>query len=133
MPVMADASSPYIDWHFEPDVHDPIVVIAFEGWNDAGNAASEAARFLEVAYDATPFAEISAEEFFDFTSIRPIVEFSAAGERRIQWPSTTMSVAPKAVGERDIIIIRGIEPQLRWRTFCKTILDVLQSYNTSLW
>ncbi len=100
------------------------MVTAFSGWNDAGNAASAAAEYLEQEFSATPFATIDAEEFFDFTSVRPTLELTSSGSRRIQWPSTTFSIAEGVVDGRDLIIVRGVEPQLRWRTFCDSIIAV---------
>jgi len=109
-----------------------VLVVAFSGWNDAGNAASSAADFLEQTWGAAPFASIAAEEFFDFTAIRPSVELTPSGGRRISWPNTTFSIAEGALEGRDLIIVRGIEPQLKWRTFTETILGVATDMNASL-
>lgn len=107
------------------------MVIAFAGWNDAGNAASSAAEYLEQTWSAAPFATIDAEEFFDFTAIRPAIELTPTGERRISWPSTTFAIAEGALEGRDLIIVRGTEPQLKWRTFTETILGVAQDMGVS--
>lgn len=107
------------------------MVLAFSGWNDAGNAASSAAEFLEQTWSAAPFATIDAEEFFDFTAIRPSIELTQTGERRISWPSTTFAIAEGALEGRDLIVVRGTEPQLKWRTFTETILDVAQEMGVS--
>ena len=73
------------------------MVVAFSGWNDAGNAASSGAEFLEQVWSAAPFATLDAEEFFDFTTIRPSIELTPSGSRRIQWPSTSFAIAEGAV------------------------------------
>ncbi len=108
------------------------MVVAFAGWNDAGNAASAAAEYLEQIFDAEPFAAIDAEDFFDFTSVRPSVELTPSGGRRISWPTTTFSIAKGVLGGRDLVVVRGVEPQLRWRTFCEAILNVVDELNVSL-
>lgn len=108
------------------------MVIAFAGWNDAGTAASSAAEYLEQMWSAAPFATIDAEEFFDFTAIRPSIELSHTGERRISWPSTTFAIAEGALEGRDLIVVRGVEPQLKWRTFSDTILQVASDVGVSM-
>jgi len=108
------------------------MVLAFSGWNDAGNAASSAAEYLEQSWGAAPFATIDAEEFFDFTAIRPMIELTPSGGRRISWPTTTFAIAEGALEGRDLIIVRGVEPQLKWRTFTETILGVAEDMGASL-
>src|SRR5262245_19285704 len=78
--------SRYVRWSDRPRLDRPIVIAAFEGWNDAGDAATTAARFLRDAIDAEPFAEIDPEEFYDFATTRPRVEFDDDDQRRIVWP-----------------------------------------------
>ena len=108
------------------------MVVAFSGWNDAGNAASSAAEYLEQNWSAAPFATIDAEEFFDFTAIRPSIELTPSGGRRISWPNTTFAIAEGALEGRDLIVVRGVEPQLKWRTFTDTILAVAQDMDVSM-
>lgn len=108
------------------------MVIAFSGWNDAGNAASSAVEYLEQTWSAAPFATIDAEEFFDFTTIRPSIELTPSGGRRISWPSTTFSIAEGALEGRDLIIVRGVEPQLKWRTFTDTVLGIATDMGASM-
>lgn len=122
----------HLDWYQRRSAVDPVLIIAFSGWNDAGSAASSAAEYLENTWSAAPFATIDAEEFFDFTTIRPSVELTPSGGRRISWPNTTFSIAEGAIEGRDLIICRGVEPQLRWRTFTDTILGVAQDMGVSL-
>lgn len=122
----------HLDWYQRRSAQNPVMVIAFAGWNDAGNAASSAAEFLEQSWSAAPFATIDAEEFFDFTAIRPSIELTQTGERRISWPSTSFTIAEGALEGRDLIIVRGVEPQLKWRTFVDTVLGVATDMGVSM-
>jgi proteasome assembly chaperone (PAC2) family protein len=116
----------------KPTLHQPVVVAAFEGWNDAGDAATFAARFLSERWDAEPFATIDPEEFFDFTSTRPHVQLDDDGLREIVWPTTTMSSASIPDADLDVIFVVGSEPQLKWRTFCHEIVEVASEYEARL-
>ena len=123
---------PHLDWYQRRSAKDPVLVVAFAGWNDAGNAASSAVEYLEQTWSAAPFASIDSEEFFDFTTVRPSVELTGSGSRRISWPNTTFAIAEGALEGRDLVIVRGIEPQLKWRTFTDTLLGVATDLNASL-
>jgi proteasome assembly chaperone (PAC2) family protein len=107
-----------------PPVSRPILVAAFEGWNDAGEAASYASAYIAQATGAVNFAEIDPEEFFDFTEVRPEVSLSDSDERNITWPTTSISFAPANGVGHDVILLRGPEPQLRWRTYCESIVEL---------
>ncbi|MDG1087233.1 MAG: PAC2 family protein [Acidimicrobiales bacterium] len=122
----------HFDWYQRRSAQDPVMVLAFSGWNDAGSAASSAAEYLDQSWSAAPFATIDAEEFFDFTAIRPSIELTQSGERRISWPSTTFSIAEGALEGRDLILVRGVEPQLKWRAFTETILGVAEDLGASM-
>jgi predicted ATP-grasp superfamily ATP-dependent carboligase len=101
----------------------PYLVAAFEGWNDAGEAATSAVSHLIEVTGARPIAEIDAEEFFDFTQVRPTSAITD-GARRVVWPATTFYLA-EAIGDgRELIIVRGPEPQLRWRTYCEQFVEL---------
>lgn len=100
------------------------MLAAFEGWNDAGDAASTAVGYLRDRWGATVFADIDPEEYFDFTTTRPRVEFDRDFERQIIWPQNEFSCASVAALDRDVIILAGTEPQLRWRSFCNDVLGV---------
>lgn len=100
-----------------------LLVVAFEGWNDAGEAATEAVRRLSESWDATPFADLDPEEFYDFTSVRPMVRIDDDGGRRILWPENQFFAA-QPPGAPPVILLRGIEPQLRWRTYCEDVIEV---------
>jgi len=118
-------------WSNRPQLDQPVVVAAFEGWNDAGEAATEAVRHLRTAWDAAPFADIDPEDYYDFTSVRPMVHLDDDGTRRILWPENDFCVATP-VGAPGVILLRGIEPQLRWRGFCEQILAVAETTNARL-
>lgn len=119
-------------WHQLPRLNRPIIVAAFEGWNDAGDASSSAVQHLIDQWGAEPFASIDPEGFYDFTATRPHVALSEGGERRLIWPSNEFYGAQLKDRARDAILIRGIEPQLRWRTFCDLIMEVANRYHASL-
>lgn len=105
-----------------PELIDPVMVAAFEGWNDAGDAASTAVEHMEREFKGEVFAALDAEDYYDFQVNRPTV-WMEDGVRRITWPTTRLSVAriqtPKP---RDLVLVRGIEPSMRWRSFCNEIL-----------
>jgi predicted ATP-grasp superfamily ATP-dependent carboligase len=112
-------------WERRPKLQRPTFVNAFEGWNDAGDAASLAVTYLAEAWGAERFATIDPEEFFDFTSTRPHVRIVDGDTRAIEWPTIELLSARVPGTERDVILLRGIEPQLRWRTFCDAVVDTV--------
>jgi predicted ATP-grasp superfamily ATP-dependent carboligase len=109
-----------------PQLHDPVLIAAFEGWNDAGEAATAAVEHLEREWKATSLASLEPDDYYDFQVNRPVVSLDEAGVRNIQWPTTRLSVVDNTQTGRDIVLIRGIEPNMRWRGFCKELLDVAQ-------
>jgi proteasome assembly chaperone (PAC2) family protein len=113
-----------VDWQARPDLRDPIIVCAFKGWNDAGEAASAAVQFLCETFDADEFASIDPEEFYDFTAVRPTVRLVEGRSREIDWPENSFHGAVVRAADRDLIMLRGVEPSLRWRAFCDGILEV---------
>lgn len=100
-----------------PDLHNPIAVVAFSGWNDAASAATNAARFIVRRLGARRFAHIDPEEFFDFRETRPTVRIDARGNREVNWPANEFFYARNPTGAHDVVIAIGTEPGLRWRTF----------------
>jgi proteasome assembly chaperone (PAC2) family protein len=121
----------HLRWHFRPELDRPVVVTAFEGWNDAGDAASSSVRWFGDRWDASPFADIDPEVFYDFTSTRPEVRIEDGG-RVIDWPSNEFSAATLPTTGRDLVLLHGVEPQLRWRTFADLIIDVARSFDASM-
>ena len=114
----------HVRWTVRPTLREPVLVAAFEGWNDAGEAATGAVSTLSDAWRANQFADIDPEEFFDFTANRPMVRLVAGTTRHIDWPSNTFSAASVPGTEVDVVLLSGTEPGLRWRTFCEEILGV---------
>lgn len=108
-----------------PILRDPVLVAAFEGWNDAGDAASGAVEHLELIWDSEPFAELDSEEYYDYQVNRPQVRLVDGVTREIDWPATRLSVCSPPGSERDIVLLRGIEPNMRWRSFCDAILELV--------
>jgi predicted ATP-grasp superfamily ATP-dependent carboligase len=104
-----------------------VAVVAFEGWNDAGDAASLAVSYLAQTWEAEEFASIDPEEFFDFTETRPQVKIVDGTTRALEWPTTDLLYAEVPGTERDVVFVRGVEPQLRWRTFCAGIVEALKA------
>jgi hypothetical protein len=100
------------------DLVEPVVIAAFEGWNDAADAASSVIDHLIKVWDARIIGAIDPEEFYDFQVNRPVVGLDELGHRRITWPSTQVAIASPPDLDRDVILLRGIEPNMRWRTFC---------------
>jgi proteasome assembly chaperone (PAC2) family protein len=119
----------HLRWTSRPALRRPVVIAAFEGWNDAGDAATTAARWLRDRWAPRVFAEIDPEEFFDFTTTRPQVVLDD-GVRRIDWPLTDVSAGGEA--GRDIVVVLGSEPQLRWRTFSEQVIDVAKAVDAEL-
>ncbi|MFF5335822.1 PAC2 family protein [Streptomyces sp. NPDC013181] len=105
-----------------PELIDPVMVAAFEGWNDAGDAASTAVAHLDREWKGEVFAALDAEDYYDFQVNRPTVWLDG-GVRKITWPTTRLSVV-RIGGEkpRDLVLVRGIEPSMRWRSFCNELL-----------
>ncbi|CAM5226123.1 PAC2 family protein [Streptomyces narbonensis] len=105
-----------------PELIDPVMVAAFEGWNDAGDAASTAVAHLDREWKGEVFAALDAEDYYDFQVNRPTV-FLDNGVRKITWPTTRLSVV-RIGGDkpRDLVLVRGIEPSMRWRSFCNELL-----------
>jgi proteasome assembly chaperone (PAC2) family protein len=122
----------HVRWEAHPALQHPIVLAAFEGWSDAGDAASTAVRYLGEQYGAEPFAEIDPEIFFDFTSTRPRVHFDDDLRRQISWPATTFSWCLVPETDVSLITLVGTEPQLRWRTFTEQIVGLARHYGARM-
>ncbi len=106
----------------------PVLIAAFEGWNDAGDAATSAVEHLETQWQGLAVAALDPEEFYDFQVNRPTVSLVDGLTRHLTWPTTRISVCRLPEGDRDVVLVRGIEPNIRWRAFCdelRTIADLL--------
>jgi len=122
----------HVQWEDRPHLRRPVLVAAFEGWNDAADAASSAARYLKIRLGARTFATVDPEEFFDFSSTRPQVKIADGLNREIVWPSTELSWATLPDSPHDLVLLVGTEPQLKWRTFCSEIVDVATELGVEL-
>ena len=109
-------------WEAQPQLRDPILVAAFEGWNDAGDAASDAADWLIGRARADRFAWIDSEEHVDYQSRRPLLHMIDGIAESVTWPSTECFAVP--FRERDLVVVRGVEPNVRWTSFCNAVLTV---------
>jgi predicted ATP-grasp superfamily ATP-dependent carboligase len=121
-----------VRWEREPDLRRPLLVVAFEGWNDAGDASSLALSYLAKAWSAEQFATIDSEEFYDFTVTRPQVRITDEGGRRIEWPDIELLGARVPGSRHDLVLLRGVEPQLRWRTFSAAVVEVARQVKAEL-
>ena len=121
-----------VRWERRPELRRPLLVVAFEGWNDAGDASSIALEYLAQTWGAERLATIDSEEFYDFTVTRPLVRLSEDGHRRIEWPDIELLGAHVPRAAHDLVLLRGVEPQLRWRTFAATVVEVAQSIGAEL-
>jgi proteasome assembly chaperone (PAC2) family protein len=107
-----------------PELTDPILIAAFEGWNDAADAATAAIEHLENVWHVRPLAALDPEEYYDFQVNRPMVTLIDGVTRRITWPTTRLGVARPPDSDRDVVLLRGIEPNMRWRAFCADLIGV---------
>jgi proteasome assembly chaperone (PAC2) family protein len=117
-----------LNWERRPDgLRAPAMVCAFQGWNDAGDAASSAVSFLASTLNARRFARIDSEDFFDFQANRPTIRFDESGKREISWPSVEILEAAAPRAPRDLVLVQGIEPSLRWRSFTAHLVDLAEA------
>ena len=124
MPESSGHHLPHLRWRQSADVEGPVLLVAFGGWNDAGDSATSAIEFMAEQWNAAAFADIDPEEFYDFTITRPEVRVDLEGVRRIDWPSNEFRAAHVSPHGVDVILLSGIEPQLKWRTFCEHVIGV---------
>jgi proteasome assembly chaperone (PAC2) family protein len=107
--------------------HDTVLLAAFEGWNDAGSAATQSLEHLHEVWGAEQVDELDPEEYHDFQVNRPTVGIGADGRREITWPTTAVAVATAPRTGRRVVIVHGIEPSMRWRHYCAEVLDIASS------
>jgi predicted ATP-grasp superfamily ATP-dependent carboligase len=122
--------SEHVEFDHRPQLSSPVVVCAFGGWNDGGEAATTAARYVRDRWGARRFASIDPEEFFDFQVNRPTVQLEDGLTRRLEWPASEFFRA--RVSGRDVVLFIGIEPNNRWRTFVRTLLSVVRDLDARL-
>ncbi len=117
---------------FRPELRRPVLVAAFRGWNDGGQGASLGGGYLAKQWDATRFAEIDAEGFYDFQATRPHVSLVDGQTRRLDWPDNGFFHAAIPGADRDAVLLLGVEPNLRWRTFSELVLQLAQELGVEL-
>ncbi len=129
---MAEKPADDLNWlRATPDLRDPVLIVAFEGWNDAGDAATIAARHLAERFDATPLASIDPERYYDFSTTRPLVHLDEDRNRSITWPENELLAGRASSSGNDLVVLLGLEPQLRWRTFCEQVVAVARAIGAS--
>ncbi len=119
-------------WTARPELRRPVLVAAFRGWNDAGDAATAAAEFIEDRFDHVEVACIDPDEFLDFTSVRPDVKLTDGELREIEWPETRITAAEVPGAERDLLVLSGVEPSLRWRRYCDAVIEAAHELGASM-
>jgi len=120
-------------WEHRPDgLRAPALVCAFTGWNDAGDAASAALQFLGSSLGATRFARIDPEDFYDFQATRPKIKLIDGRTRSVEWPEVEIYEARIPRAPRDLVLLQGAEPSMRWRSFCKLIVDLAEALGTQM-
>jgi predicted ATP-grasp superfamily ATP-dependent carboligase len=125
----------------------PVAIAGFEGWNDAGEAASGVVNHLGIAWQATPIGAIDPEDFYDFQVNRPVIEVEKGHTKRLIWPTTRISLAraqnldpldpvgssvPSTGLSRDVVLVHGIEPNMRWRAFSEELVRGLERLGVEL-
>jgi predicted ATP-grasp superfamily ATP-dependent carboligase len=120
-------------WERRPDgLRAPALVCAFKGWNDAGESATSALTFLAGSLGAEPFAVIDPEDYVDFQSTRPMVRLVDGVSRRIEWPEFEIHAARVPRAPRDLVLLSGPEPAMRWRGFSKVVVDLAEALGVQL-
>jgi len=120
-----------VTWKSAPKLRRPILLVAFEGWFDAGECATSSVRWLAEKHSSEAIAEIDPEEFFDFQENRPHVRVDDSGQRVITWPENRI-LAANAGKDHDLLLLAGVEPRLKWRTFTEGVLEVVRDTSTEL-
>jgi predicted ATP-grasp superfamily ATP-dependent carboligase len=116
----------------QPTLVRPVLIASFRGWNDGAQGATLAGGYLAKTWDAERFADIDPEGFFDFQATRPHVSLVDEFTRRIQWPETAFYHARMADLEQDAVLLLGVEPNLRWRTFTRLVTDLAKELGVEL-
>ena len=117
--------------HPVPALERPTFIMAFKGLFDMGEAATSAVDWLSMTHNGKPLASIDPELLFDFQETRPHVRLGANGNREIHWPTNNILFAKTPEGSSDLVLLSGVEPNLRWRSFCQTLTEIMDSANVS--
>jgi proteasome assembly chaperone (PAC2) family protein len=122
------AESDALIWEKQPELKNPLFIAAFEGWNDGGTAATNAVRRLIKTFQAERFARVDPEPFYVFSDSRPTVKLVDGHTRRIDWQTNDFFHARLPGTERDVVLFLGVEPNLKWRSYCANLTAVAQRY-----
>jgi proteasome assembly chaperone (PAC2) family protein len=115
-----------------PELRRPVLIAAFRGWNDGGQGATLGAGYLARQWGAETFAEIDPENFYDFQAVRPNVSLEEGLTRKLEWPANTFLHAPIPDLDRDAVVMLGVEPNLRWKTYSQLVLDLAQELGVEM-
>ena len=132
---MSDPTRPAADalrFTGAPDLRTPIVILAYAGWNDGGEAATTAVAHLLQAFSASKLASVDMEEFVDFTVVRPHVRPREGGRREIRWPDHEFFTIRSETHSFDLVVGLGVEPHLRWRAFCGHVIELVRRVDARL-
>lgn len=122
-----------LNWEGDlPQLRSPVLVAAFAGWNDAASAATTALEAVAVSLDAERVAEIDPEDFYDFQVARPTIRMSDGQTREVDWPANSVLAAAVPAAERDLVLVSGIEPNLRWRTFAGAVIEAAERLDVEM-
>jgi proteasome assembly chaperone (PAC2) family protein len=115
-----------------PELRAPVLVAAFAGWNDAASAATTALEAVAVSLDAQRVAEIDPEEFYDFQVTRPTIRMTEGQAREVDWPSNDIFAAVASTAERDLVLVSGVEPNLKWRTYAEAVIEAAERLDVEM-
>jgi len=121
-----------IEFDSLPVLTDPVMIAAFEGWNDAGEAASSTITHLREVWQAEPLTELDSEEYYDYQVNRPHISVDESGVRQLDWPSTQIFIARVPLFPRDIVLVQGIEPNMKWQQFTREILGLAAELDVTM-
>jgi predicted ATP-grasp superfamily ATP-dependent carboligase len=119
-------------WRERPELRAPVMVCAFKGWNDAGEAATAALSYIRGSFDAHDVGRIDPEDFYDFTAVRPTVRLTEGSVREIEWPENSFSIARVAGADGDLVLLQGVEPSLRWRRFTDDVISAARDLGVQM-
>jgi proteasome assembly chaperone (PAC2) family protein len=122
-----------LNWDGDPpELRAPILVVAFAGWNDAASAATAALETVAESLDAERIAELDPEEFYDFQVARPTIRLTEGQTREVDWPLNAFFAARAPSADRDLVLLSGIEPNTRWRTFAGAVLEAAERLDVEM-
>ncbi len=118
-----------IRYYEQPELRDPIAIVALGGWNDAADSATTVLKFLIDRWGPQKVAEIDSEDFFVFTETRPTIKFVDGMQKTVVWPTNQFLTYHIPEDDRDILLFLGVEPQLKWKTFSNTFLEICKRFS----